>query len=45
MTWESGYGTGEAVRQEWICGEYQFESTLSADSDLGKLFVAIEDYI
>ncbi len=34
VTWESGYGTGEAVLQEWIGEGHQ--STLSTDSDLGK---------
>ncbi len=35
MTWESGYGTGEAVRQEWIRGVLQ--STSSADSGIEGL--------
>ncbi|XP_064386772.1 uncharacterized protein LOC135335266 isoform X3 [Halichondria panicea] len=38
VTWESGYGTGEAVLQEWIGEGHQ--STLSTDSDL----VSIKDW-
>lgn len=34
MTGESGYGTGEAVRQQWIQGGLQ-QCTLSAESDFG----------
>ncbi len=38
MTGDSGYGTGEEVRQNWIQGRLQTAS--SADFDSGKLFCA-----